>query len=65
MSYVGVLGVGVTWMIFESTMKHYPNSLVDSSDMHHLKTAPCPDYLVQLRSGLMIMSQIAGEAKFP
>ena len=52
-------------MVLESPMKQYPNSLIDYSDMNHLKTAPCPDYLVQLRSGLMTMSKMDGEATFP
>ena len=60
-----MLGVGGTWMVLESPMKQYPTSMIDSSDMNHLKTALCPDSLVQLRSGLMKISQMAGEATFP
>ena len=52
-------------MVLESPMKQYPTSLIDYSDMNHLKTAPCPDSLVQLRSGLTTMSKMAGEATFP
>ena len=60
-----MLGVGGTWMVLESPMKQYPTSLIYYSDMDHLKTAPCPDSLVQLSSGLMTMSKMAGEATFP
>ena len=61
---MGVLGFWVIWMILESPMKQYPTSMIDSSDMNHLKTALCPDSLVQLRSGLMKISQMAGESTF-
>ena len=36
-----------------------------SPEMQHLKAVPCPDFLIQLSRGVLIIAHMAGAAPFP
>ena len=59
-----MLGNGDILNMVESTMEHYPTSLVVLSEMQHLKAAPCPDFLRQLISVVLTMAHMTGSDPF-